>query len=101
VVAVVITRETYLVYWALAVIGVGGGIVLTRWARRHPGPMARRAATVLGCVLLAKGGLWTYTMLRMGPWTLANGLPLYLCDFTAFLAGVACVMRWRPLVELT
>jgi uncharacterized membrane protein YwaF len=40
-------------------------------------------------------------MLRMGPWTLANGLPLYLCDFTAFLAGVACVVRWRPLVELT
>lgn len=101
VVAVVITHGTYLVYWVLAAIGVGGGIVLTLLARRHPGRWAHRAATALGCVLLAKGGLWTYTMLRMGPWTLANGLPLYLCDFTAFLAGVGCIVRWRPLVELT
>lgn len=96
-----ITRGTYEIYWTLAALGLGVGVILTLRARHHPGPWATRVATVLGCVLLAKGGLWTYTMLRMGPWTLADGLPLYLCDFTAFLAGLACLVRWRPLVEMT
>lgn len=100
-VGVIITHATYDWYWSLAVLGLAVGAALTVAARRHPGRWAVRAATVLGIVLLAKGGLWTYTMLRMGPWTVANGLPLYLCDAAAFLAGVACVSRWRPLVELT
>lgn len=76
-------------------------IIACTMARRKPGPWSVKLAKVLGVVLLLKGGLWIYTTLAQGPWSIQTGLPLYLCDISVFIAAAACWWRIPWLVEIT
>ena len=76
-------------------------IIACVMARRKPGPWSVKVAQVLGVVLLLKGGLWIYTTLAQGPWSIQTGLPLYLCDISVFIAAAACWWRIPCLVEVT
>lgn len=85
------------------IVGVAGVVtaVGSGAARRHPGYWTVIAARALAVVLVAKGGVWVFTTLDPGPWTVQRGLPLYLCDFAVFVAAWACWTRKPLLVEIT
>jgi hypothetical integral membrane protein (TIGR02206 family) len=69
-------------------------------ARLRPGRWAVWAARLLALFLCGIASLWLFTSLDPGPWSLATGLPLNLCDTAVFLAAAACWWRSRLLVEL-
>ncbi|MHB8191458.1 MAG: YwaF family protein [Ferrimicrobium sp.] len=91
------TPQVYVAIVAVAALIVGGGCAA---ARRRPGRWTLVASHALAVVLAAKGGLWIYTTLRAGPWTVQTGLPLFLCDAAVFIAAAACWWRLPLLVEI-
>jgi hypothetical integral membrane protein (TIGR02206 family) len=90
-----------LAYGLATLIGALVAIGLCVGARRRPGPWTAAAGRVLAVVLVGEQLAWQVQSLVDHNWTLTYSLPLDLCDFTTFVAAVACWYRVAVCVELT
>lgn len=70
-------------------------------ARRRPGPWTGVAAKTLAVILVGEQVSWQIQFLIHDDWNRFNSLPFDLCDFTCFVAAVACWTLLPLLVELT
>ena len=70
-------------------------------ARRRPGPWTGVAAKTLAVILIGEQVSWQIQFLIHDDWNRFDSLPFDLCDFTCFVAAVACWTQLPLLVELT
>jgi hypothetical integral membrane protein (TIGR02206 family) len=88
-------------YGLATLIGALVAVGLCIGARRRPGPWTVTAARALAVILIGEQVTWEIQSLVNHAWTLTNSLPLDLCDFTTYVAAVACWYRVPVAVELT
>jgi hypothetical integral membrane protein (TIGR02206 family) len=82
-------------------IGALVAIALCAGARRRPGPWTEVAAKTLAVVLVGEQISWQIQFIIHHDWSRFNSLPFDLCDFTCFVAAVACWTLHPLFVELT
>jgi hypothetical integral membrane protein (TIGR02206 family) len=90
-----------LAYGLSTLIGALTALALCVGARRRPGPWTGVAAKALAVILLVEQVSWQIQFLIHHDWNRFNSLPFDLCDFTCFVAAVACWTRLPLFVELT
>jgi hypothetical integral membrane protein (TIGR02206 family) len=90
-----------LAYGLSTLIGALTALVLCVGARQRPGPWTGGAAKTLAVILVGEQVSWQLQFLIHHDWNRFNSLPFDLCDFTCFVAAVACWTRLPLFVELT
>ncbi len=97
--AALFSAEHLLALVAIAACALGAVVS----ARRRPSLWIETGCRVLALVLVAAElGWWAYLLSRgLGAFSLADALPLQLCDMTVIAAALALWLRRPLLVELT
>ncbi len=76
-------------------------VALCVGARWRPGAWTGVAAKALAVILVGEQVSWQLQFLIHHDWSRFNSLPFDLCDFTCFVAAVACWTQLPLFVELT
>ncbi len=76
-------------------------VTLTLAARWRPGPWTRVAAGALAGLIVGNELGWLIWAWRGHTFDIQTGLPIFLCDVAAFVAGAALITRRQLLVEIT
>jgi hypothetical integral membrane protein (TIGR02206 family) len=90
-----------LAYGLSTAIGALTALVLCVCGRLRPGPWTAVAAKALAVILVGEQISWQIQFLIHDDWNRFSSLPLDLCDFTCFVAALACWTQLALLVELT
>ena len=90
-----------LAYGLSTLIGALTAVALCVGARWRPGPWTGVAAKTLAVILVGEQVSWQIQFLIHDDWNRFNSLPFDLCDFTCFVAAVACWTQLPLFVELT
>ena len=94
-------RVSPLAYGVSTLIGALVAVALCVGARWRPGPWTGVAAKTLAVILVGEQISWQIQFLIHHDWSRFNSLPFDLCDFTCFVAAVACWTHSPLFVELT
>jgi hypothetical integral membrane protein (TIGR02206 family) len=90
-----------LAYALSTLIGGLTAVALCVGARQRPGPWTGLAAKTLAIILVGEQVSWQIQFQIHDDWNRVNSLPFDLCDFTCFVAAVACWTQLPLFVELT
>jgi hypothetical integral membrane protein (TIGR02206 family) len=90
-----------LAYGLSTLIGALVTVGLCVGGRLRPGRWTDLAAKALAVVLVGEQVSWQIQFLIHDDWNRFNSLPFDLCDFTCFVAAVACWTQLPVFVELT
>jgi hypothetical integral membrane protein (TIGR02206 family) len=90
-----------LAYGLSTLIGALIALALCVAGRLRPGRWTGGAAKALAVILVGEQVSWQIQFLIHDDWNRFNSLPFDLCDFTCFVAAVACWTQRSLFVELT
>ncbi len=76
-------------------------LALCAMARLWPGRLTNTVCGVLGTALILNEAYCQVWQVQQGGWSMQYGLPLYLCDVAAFIAGAALLRPQPLLAEVT